>query len=305
MSGSRLLILVLNDMSEDWIRSTVSRLNNQIRIKMKNKSKELEVAIKAALEAGKILEKYFETEIMKSLKEDKSIVTLADKESEEVIKKIIFDAFPTHSILGEETGMNGAKSDYVWHVDPVDGTRNFANGIPLFAVSIALVHQDKIMVGVVYNPSTRSLFYAELGKGAYFNDKKIFVSKDDKDHCIVTASPGNQDDQEVKKELILNLYHDLPKIIRSVRNFGCTAIELAFISRGGLEANIQLGLNTYDFAAGALLVLEAGGKITKLDGSPWAFPENKFIVSNGVFHDLLVGEVQSQIKKLKAESYNL
>ena len=134
---------------------------------MENKSKELEVAIKAALEAGKVLEKYFETEILKEFKEDTSIVTQADKESEEIIKKIILDNFPEHSILGEETGMTGVEGEYVWHVDPVDGTRNFSNGIPLFAVSIALAHHNKVVVGVIYNPSTHSFFYAEKGKGAY------------------------------------------------------------------------------------------------------------------------------------------
>ncbi len=260
---------------------------------VKNKSKELEVAINAALEAGKIVEKYFETEILKSVKEDKSIVTLADKESEEVIKKIIFQAFPAHSILGEETGMNGAKGDYVWHVDPVDGTTNFANGIPIFAVSIALEHKGGLIVGVVYNPSTHSLFYAEKGEGAYFNDKKISVSQDDQTTCIVTTSSSRKKEDKLLQR---NLLYSMPEKLRSVRNLGSTALELAYVSRGGLEANIQLGLSTYDFAAGSLLVQEAGGKITKLDGSPWAFPENKFIASNGVFHDILVEEVQKQIK---------
>src|SRR3989338_5160390 len=155
---------------------------------MQNKSRELEVAIQAALAAGKILEKYFDTEILKEFKEDKTPVTLADRESEEIIKKIILEEFPKHSILGEETGRTESKSDYEWYVDPVDGTRNFANGIPIFAVSVALEHSNKIIAGVVYNPATRSLFSAEKGKGAYLNDEKIFVSKDDKDHAMVTVS---------------------------------------------------------------------------------------------------------------------
>ena len=262
---------------------------------MENKSKELKVAIKAALEAGKILEKYFETKILKEFKEDKSIVTLADRESEEIIKKIILENFPDHSILGEETGMTANGSEYVWHIDPVDGTRNFANGIPLFAASVALAYRNDVIVGVVYNPATHSLFYAEKGKGTYFNDERIFVSKDDKDHAIVTVSPGRLD---IEKQLLIELYHDLPKVIRSVRNLGCTAIELAYVARGGLEAYINLGLNTYDFAAGVLLVQEAGGKITNLDGSPWKFPNNHFIASNGVFHDLLIEEVKKQKAKL-------
>ncbi len=261
-----------------------------------SRSKELNVAIKAAQEAGRILEKYFETEILKDLKEDKSIVTLADKESEEVIKKIIFDAFPDHSILGEETGMNGKESEYVWHVDPVDGTRNFANGIPLFAVSIALVCRDEVIVGVVYNPATRSLFCAEKGNGAYLNGKKISVSKDSADHGIVTVSPGNRGES---KKLLHELYYNIPHIVRSVRNLGCTAIELAYLARGGTEGYIQLGLNTYDFAAGTLIAQEAGARFTTLDGKEWKFPENHFIASNGIFHDMLVEEVRKQKEKLK------
>lgn len=264
---------------------------------MEKKSKELEVAIQAALAAGKILEKYFETEILKDFKEDKSIVTLADKESEEVIKKVIFGSFPSHSILGEETGMTGAGSDHVWHVDPVDGTRNFANAIPLFAVSIALVYKNEIILGIVYNPSTRSMFYAEKGKGAYFNDKMIFVSKDEASHGMITVSRGKAD---IDEKLFRELLYSLPKkVVSSVRDLGCAALDLVYVARGGLEANIQLGLNTYDFAAGVFIIQEAGGKVTNLNGTPWEFPENHFIASNGVFHDLLVEEVQKQIKNLK------
>ncbi|MCH7955159.1 MAG: inositol monophosphatase [Candidatus Marinimicrobia bacterium] len=223
---------------------------------------------------------------------------LADRESEEIIKRIILESFPEHSILGEETGMTKNKDEYVWHIDPLDGTRNFANGIPVFAISIALIYEDAVFVAVVYNPITQSLFYAEKGQGAYLNNKKIYVSTDDKEHSIVTVSPGKLD---VNKKLFLELYYNLPKSVRSMRNLGCTAIELAYIARGGIEANIQLGLNTYDFAAATLLVQEAGGKITKLDGSLWTFPENKFIASNGVFHDILVSEIKKQKVKLNLE----
>ena len=259
------------------------------------KSKELEVAIKAALEAGKVLEKYFETEVLKEFKEDKSIVTLADREAEDVIKKIIFSSFPEHSILGEETGMTKKLSDYTWHIDPLDGTTNFSNGIPIFATSLALEHKGVVIIGVIYNPTTDNLFYAEKGKGAYFNNKKISVSKDDQNHCIVTAASGKQKND---KDLKRNLFHYLPEKIRSVRELGSTALELAYVARGGTEANIQIGLSTYDFAAGALLVLEAGGIITKLDGSEWKFPDNYFIASNGIFHELLVEEIKNQKEKL-------
>lgn len=267
---------------------------------MENKSKELEVAIRAALEAGKVIEKYFETEILKSLKEDDSIVTLADRESEDIIKKILVKEFPEHSIFGEETGMTGVRgkeSEYVWHVDPIDGTRNFSNGIPLFAVSIALVYNNEIIVGVVYNSATNSLFYTEKNKGAYLNNDRIHVSKDNLPHIIVSCGKSRKDEDRI---LARALMHDLPEAFKglTIRDFGSTALDLAFVARGSFEATAQLGLHTYDFAAGVLLVKEAGGMITVVDGSPWKFPDNHFIVSNGMFHDKLVEEVQKQLKKL-------
>ena|SRR3989344_5680466 len=263
---------------------------------MQDKSKSLEVAIKAAQEAGKILEKYFETEILKEFKEDASITTIADKESEELIKKIILENFPEHSILGEETGMTGEQSDYVWHVDPLDGTRNYSNGIPLFAVSIALAYKRELIVGVIHNPNLNTLFYAEKGKGAYWNDKKIHVSKDEAKKGIVTVASGKM---PAHKELRRNLMHYLPdNVVSAVRDFGCTAFDLAYVARGSTEADIKFGLSSYDFAAGLLLVSEAGGKITKVDGSPWNLSETSYIASNGIFHDILIEEIKKQKEKL-------
>ncbi len=255
------------------------------------------MAIQAALAAGKILEKYYETEILKEFKEDKSITTVADRESEEVIKKVICETYPGYCILGEETGYTNNKGDYTWHIDPIDGTRNFSNCLPFFALSIALEHKNKIIVGVVYNPITRSLFYAETGKGAYLNDKKINVSKDNSSHAILVSGKGKSaEDRKFARALM----HYLPERFAglTVRDFGCCALDLALLAQGGVEVGIELGLDGYDFAAGVLLVQEAGGKITKLDGSSWKFPDNEFIASNGVFHDLLVEEVQKQKKKL-------
>lgn len=262
---------------------------------MENKSKELEVAIKAAREAGKILEKYFETELLHETKDDDSIVTIADKESEEIIKKIISGDFPEHSILGEETGHTDNMSEYTWHVDPLDATRMFSRGLPVFAVSLAIEHSGELLLGVVYNPITNTLFYAEKGKGAYLNDKKIAVSsKEASKAMIIIAAGGDTND----KKLRLALYFNALNIVRSTRDLSCTALELSYVASGALEADIQLGLKTYDFAAGAIIVLEAGGTITNLDGSSWKFPESHFIASNGVFHDKLVEEVKKQKEKL-------
>ena len=253
---------------------------------MENKSKELEVAIEAALQAGKILEKHQETEIERGVKEDKSMVTLADTESEEVIKKIISEKFPDHSIIGEETDAIKGKSSYTWYVDPVDGSRNFAHKIPFFAISIALLHKEDILVGIVYNPATNSLFYAEKGKGAYLNGKKIRVSKADRNKCIVTVAVGRNSSQLLRR----NLLHYLPEnVVSSVRDFGCTALDLAYVARGSTEADIKIGFKIYDAASGILLITEAGGVVTGINGDKWKLSdEGSFIASNGVFHDLLV-----------------
>ncbi|MDP9249690.1 MAG: inositol monophosphatase [bacterium] len=264
---------------------------------MENKSKELEIAIKAALEAGKILEKYFETEILKEFKEDDSIVTKADSESEELIKKIILEAFPEHSILAEETGHTDNGGKYVWHVDPIDGTRNFANGLPFFAVSIALLHENQVLVAVVYNPITRSLFIAEKGKGSYLNNKRIFVSKDGATRAILAAGKSRKLED---RRLFRNLIHYLPKKISgmTVRDMGVCSLDLAYVATGAFEVSVQIGLRSYDFAAGTLLIQEAGGKITKFDGSPWEFPGNYFIASNGVFHEEVIAEIKNQKETL-------
>jgi myo-inositol-1(or 4)-monophosphatase len=263
---------------------------------MENKSHELEVAIKAALEAGALLKGYFEGDIGKELKNDSSFVTIADRESEEIIKNIINKNFPTHSILGEETGLTKNDHENVWHIDPVDGTFNFANGIPLFAVSIALERKGDIVIGVVYNPATGSLFYAEKEKGAWLNNRKIAVSKEGRETGMLTSGFSRDEEARKLKDAVRTEFP--AHFIKTTRNLGCMALELAFVARGGTEVCVQYGLKTYDFAAGTLLVLEAGGIITKLDGGEWKFPDNKFLVSNGVFHTELVEKVAEVQKNI-------
>jgi myo-inositol-1(or 4)-monophosphatase len=256
---------------------------------MKDKTQELKTAIRAAKEAGEMLRDYFHgSEDDREVKDDSTIVTIADKRSEEIIKNTILGAFPDHCVLGEESGMTENNSDFVWHVDPVDGTRNFANGIPIFAVSIALEKQGEIILGVVYNPVTDRMFYGESGKGVWLNDRQVFVSNQDQSQGMLTISAGRaKEDSAFKFELL----HKGSAFVRSVRSFGCAALELAYLASGGTEAFILLGLNTYDFAAGVFLVKEAGGMVTKLDGSEWKFPGNYFLASNGVFHENLLENI--------------
>ncbi len=250
----------------------------------------LKTAIKAAEEGGKILEQYFETFLEKKLKEDLSIVTKADEEAEAKIIEIIKSAFPRHDIIGEESGEEKQGSAYQWFIDPLDGTANFANGIPLFAVSIGVAKEGEPIVSVILNPIIPSLFYAEKGKGAFWNNHKMVVSNEDAKSGMITIGSGKSKDKPSVNELFTRSLN----YVKKVRYLGCAALELAYLARGGTEGFVNLGTQKWDYAAGALLVLEAGGKITDLKGDPWNLEQNYFIASNGVIHQQfleLVGRI--------------
>ncbi len=222
---------------------------------MENKSHELIIAIECAKQVGLILKEHFETDLDHEIKDDTSIVTIADKQAEEIIKSVLEKEFPLYSFFGEESGLTDNKSNYLWHVDPLDGTRNFANGIPIFAVSIALEHRGEVVMGVVYNPITDSLFYAEKGTGAYLNGKQVHVSKQDKKSAMLTAGASQKDTDQA---LIRTIMDTFPKrVVRSMRYLGCTALELCYLARGGTEVVIEIGLGTYDIDEGTIIVQEA------------------------------------------------
>jgi len=265
---------------------------------MDNKSNFLQIAIDAAQQGGVVLKKYFQKEILKEYKEDKSLVTQADKEIEDLIIGLINKNFPEHSILGEETGHTKKESEYTWHIDPLDGTTNFENGIPIFGVSVALEHRGELVLGVVCNPITDNLFYAEKGKGAYVNHNKISVSQDNAEHGVLSIGSGRE--KEIM-HLARTLLFNMPNRVGKVRYLGSAALELSFIARGGLDGFFGIKLKTYDFAAGLIIAQEAGAMITSLEGLPYKFPETSFIASNGVFHDILVDEIKKQKEKLNIQ----
>lgn len=244
----------------------------------------LETAIEAAQHAGAQVEKYFETTgLERNEKDDTSFVTKADTEAEEVIVSLIRERFPDHGILGEEGSEVNSEAEYQWVIDPIDGTRNFTNGIPLFAVSIAVLYQGEPVVGVVYNPATHSLYAAEKGKGATFNGAPMRVSVQDAKKGVVTFGPGQGDAKEKLRAFFQNGEH----YFRSVRYLGCTALELAYVARGGTEGFVCIGLKPWDYAAGRVLLLEAGGTITDYEGKACGIEQNYFIASNGVAHEAL------------------
>lgn len=249
----------------------------------------LDVAIKAAKKGGAVALRYFETSVAREVKEDKSFVTIADKKSEEVIMREIAKAFPTHGFLCEESGETASASDYQWVIDPIDGTANFVNGIPLFAVSVALLKGGVPIVGVVYNPVGDSLYATAKGKGVRWNGKKVRVSDGTPEHAMISFGPGKK-----QRERMNALFLHANDFVKTKRYLGSCALELAYVARGGTEGFICLGLNKWDYAAGVLLVEEAGGKITDWNGKKWTFGgDGYFIASNGKAHDALLSLVKT------------
>lgn len=243
----------------------------------------LEVAIETAREAGKILREEFDRPAQISYKGDVDLVTQADKRSEEAIVARLAKYFPAHSVAAEEgTGHEGA-SEFRWHVDPLDGTTNFAHGYPCFSVSIALAQRGALLVAVVYNPFYDELFAAARGGGATLNGKRIFVSKSDSlaTSLLCTGFP-------VHKRLAnpnIHYYWDFTLRSHGVRRDGSAALDLASVAAGRFDGFWEFGLKPWDTAAGVLLVEEAGGRVSDFAGEPYQLGGPMILATNGVMHE--------------------
>ncbi len=246
--------------------------------KMNDNKKILEVAKEAARKGGEVILKYFNKEVEFSKKEDETFVSITDEESEREIRKIILENFPGHVINGEERGRIGA-GDIIWHVDPLDGTSNFKNKIPFFCVSIGIEVEDNFIAGVVYNPVTNELFSALDGEGAFVNEKKINVNKEEISDGIIVidASFGGK-----RGEIKTNLQKEIIKICPRLRMIGSTALQLAEIAKGTYASSISDHIDTYDFAAGIVLVKEAGGIVTDQFGNKPSSKSKVIIASNNL-----------------------
>ena len=246
----------------------------------------LKVAVEAARKAGEILLPYFETVGLKrEVKDDKSFVTEADCEAEGIIIEIIQANFPDHAILAEESGEVKTASPYQWIIDPLDATANFINGIPIFGVSIGVFKNGEPEAAAVFNPATREMFSAAKGRGAFFNGKKVNVSNQEASKGLVTFGISKD---IADREMFTKAFMGLEKVFNKRRHLGATALEMGYIARGGIEATVSCGSKLWDHAAGAVLVLEAGGKITDFAGKPWKLGETHFIASNSVSHEALL-----------------
>lgn len=246
---------------------------------------ELDVAKKAAIEGGRVLMDYY-GKVSLTYKKDRSITTEADLASEKRIKEILEAEFPTHSLLGEEYGLEERHSDYMWIIDPLDGTTNYWMRNPFFGVSIALTVKDEPIVGVVYYPIMDEIFYAQKGKGAYLNDSQISVSDSSElVNSIVTFCHG-RDKKSVKE--IIRIFGKLKLISNKIRQIGAAALELCYVASGRTDAFYVVGSNPWDVIAGITIVRESGGVVSDFDGRPFRVKTKNLLISNGKFHQQLL-----------------
>ncbi|MFY8127370.1 MAG: inositol monophosphatase family protein [Chitinophagaceae bacterium] len=244
--------------------------------------------IEATLAGGKIMQENFNKSFGIFNKEGiNNLVTEVDHKSEKAIIEIIKSNFPEHFILSEEAGAMEQNSEYKWIIDPIDGTVNFANGIPICCVSIGVEYNGKMEMGAVYNPFMNEFYFAQKGFGATLNDKKINVSTQNDliKSCMVTGFPYTYLDMENGPLQVFE------KFIRKgipVRRLGSAAIDLCWVAAGRFDGFYEHKLSAWDSAAGFIIVEEAGGKVTDLKGNYYNPYQPGLIASNGLIHDELV-----------------
>jgi myo-inositol-1(or 4)-monophosphatase len=241
-----------------------------------------------AIQAGATeLKKYFNgTFTIASKATLNDLVTEADHASEKAIFSVIQNNHPDHFILSEETGAMPTASTTKWIIDPIDGTINFANGIPICCVSIGVEQEGKMILGAVYNPFMNEMFIAERGKGATLNDQKIQVSNksDLLSSCLVTGFPYQYLDTENGP---LQIFEKLIRKAIPVRRLGSAALDLCWTAAGRFDGFYEHKLQAWDSAAGFLIVEEAGGKVTDLKGNPYSPYQPGIIATNGKIHTSL------------------
>ena len=248
----------------------------------------VEVAVEAALAAGKIQRERSQNIGKISPKGNFDLVTEVDLLCEQEIIRIIKKRFPDHEFLAEESGASsGPSSSSKWIIDPLDGTINYAHGFPVYCSSIGLEHEGEMIVGVVYNPCMDELFVAEKGKGATMNGDPISVSTipELKDSLLVTGfTPEvvHSDDDNMDR------FSNFMKASQAVRRPGSAAIDICYTAMGRFEGFWELKLNAWDVAAGIVIMQEAGGKVTKLDGNPLSVYDRQILATNKLVHDAMV-----------------
>ena len=258
----------------------------------------LELAATAApiaLEAGALLRSHLERGVATEYKGDVDLVTEADRSSEKLIVERLTSTFPTHGIYGEEGTRRHMDREYRWYIDPLDGTTNFAHGFPVFCISMGLEHrpaglapdQDgELVAGIVYDPTRDELFAAQKGQGAWLNGRRIHVSRTDSlaEALLATGFPSRKRHASPN----IHFYQEFTLRSHGVRRAGSAALDLAYVACGRMDAFWEFHLNPWDTAAGALLVLEAGGTMTRFDGTGFRLDSDEILATNGLLRNELI-----------------
>jgi myo-inositol-1(or 4)-monophosphatase len=245
-----------------------------------------------ARDAGALLMSFF-GKVSIEYKGDADLVTKADRASEQMIVERIRKQWPDHDLIGEEGSRRETGSDFRWYVDPLDGTTNFAHGYPVFCVSMALEYKGERIAGVIFDPTRDEMFAAEKGSGALLNGKPAHVSATPllKESLVATGFPSHKR----HKNPNINFYHQITLRSHGVRRAGSAALDLCYIACGRFDGYWEFNLNSWDTAAGVLLVEEAGGKVTNFTGGPFNIDSREVLASNTLLHDELLQEFQAII----------
>jgi len=250
--------------------------------------------IAIAQEAGSLFLKGYHANKEVTFKSDIDLVTQYDVAVEELVKAKLAEAFPGYELVGEESTGELTYPDRAIYIDPIDGTTNFVHGIPFCAVSIGIWEDHKPTAGIVYNPVLEELFYAEAGKGATLNGEPIHV--DDADtltrSLIATGFPYTKIDRGADYEWVIQTMRNLLPLTRDMRRLGSAAIDLCYVARGVFSGYYEINLKPWDVAAGILVLLEAGGKVSREDGAAYTLDHRILVASNGKIHEQLADNLK-------------
>jgi myo-inositol-1(or 4)-monophosphatase len=252
----------------------------------------LATAVEAVVRAGAIQMAHFGAGVRVEKKGAIDLVTEVDLEVERTVRALIAERFPAHDVMAEELGTADTGARWRWVFDPLDGTTNYAHGIPIFCSTIALEIDRVPTVAAVYDPVRRELFTAERGIGAWLNGAPLRVSATDTllDAVLVTGFPYDIRDPARMRDVV-GLFAAFLAEARAVRRLGSAAIDLCWVAAGRMDGFWEQALQPWDVMGGALIVQEAGGRVTSLDGAPWDAQEGSVLASNGRLHDRMLAIV--------------
>jgi myo-inositol-1(or 4)-monophosphatase len=249
------------------------------------------VAIRAARAAGRVHLKRLSRISFARKSNAIDLVTEADREAETAAIEVLQRAFPAHSILAEESGISDGAGEHRWIIDPLDGTTNFAHSYPQFCVSIAYERRGKLLLGVIFDPLRRELFVAQRGCGARLNGNPIHVTRTPElaTSLLVTGFPY---DRRERRRFYLCFWEAFMMLCHGVRRTGSAALDLAWVACGRADGFWEFGLKPWDVAAGSLIVEEAGGSVSNMDGSPLDLAGAQIIATNGQIHQQIIDGIR-------------